>query len=62
MTRYIRKQDRIRIINDHLVKNEGVAKPSHFVEEASDPSHPAHGWFEWDDMAGEAVLQDSYQT
>lgn len=42
------KAQRQSIIDEHL-DAYGDYKPLQFVEDASDPEHPAHRWFEWDD-------------
>ena len=43
------KDKREQIAKAHAKRHGGVYRPASFVEEASDPKHPAHGWFEWDD-------------
>ena len=37
------------ILEDYLERHDGVFEPADFVDEASDPDHPAHKYFEWND-------------
>lgn len=43
------KELRQEIIRDFAVRHNGNYNPALFAEEAADPEHPAHEWFEWDD-------------
>ena len=42
-------ETRLAIVQAHVADHDGVYKPDEFVASASDPSHPAHQWFVWDD-------------
>ena len=47
----MKKEEKLRIFDEHCAKHGGVFRPHEFVEAAREEGHPAHGCFLWDDEA-----------
>ena len=44
------RDEKQAVLDDHLERH-GSYRPDVFLAEASDPDHPAHGYFRWDEAA-----------
>lgn len=63
MSRTYTRTEMKKIIEEHALRYDGVVNERCFLEEARDPSHPAHewsGWCDWDkDRLSEIALVEA---